>query len=225
MQRMVEKGRLSEEDMVSALQRITPTSELADLAPSDVVIEAVAEDLQVKRELFAELAPALKPDAVLSTTTSSLPIVECAMVTDRPDQVIGLHFFNPAPVMKLVEVVRTVVTEQPVVEDVEALAARLGKVDVTIGDKAGFIAATRLARRTVVTVASERVEFKVPVRAGQLVELVARVASVGRTSITTAVEMYVEDLLSGERRLATSGSFVFVAVDEAGRPTPVAPRG
>jgi uncharacterized protein (TIGR00369 family) len=91
-------------------------------------------------------------------------------------------------------------------------------------DKAGFIAATRLARCTVVTVASERVEFKVPVRAGQLVELVARVAKVGRTSITTSVEMYVEDLLSGERRLATSGSFIFVAIDELGRATPVGSR-
>lgn len=90
-------------------------------------------------------------------------------------------------------------------------------------DRAGFIAATRVARRTVVTVASERVEFKVPVRAGQLVELVARVTRVGTTSVTTAVDMYVEDLLSGERRLATTGSFVFVAIDSEGRPTPVRP--
>lgn len=90
-------------------------------------------------------------------------------------------------------------------------------------DRAGFIAATRVARRTVVTVASERVEFKVPVRAGQLVELVARVTRVGTTSVTTAVDMYVEDLLSGERRLATTGSFVFVAIDAEGRPTPVRP--
>lgn len=88
-------------------------------------------------------------------------------------------------------------------------------------DRAGFIAATRVARRTMVTVASERVEFKVPVRAGQLVELVARVTRVGTTSVTTSVEMYVEDLLSGDRRLATTGNFVFVAIDAEGRPTPV----
>ena len=88
-------------------------------------------------------------------------------------------------------------------------------------DRAGFIAATRVARRTVVTVASERVEFKVPVRAGQLVELVARVTRVGTTSVTTSVEMYVEELVSGERRLATTGIFVFVAIDAEGRPTPV----
>jgi uncharacterized protein (TIGR00369 family) len=90
-------------------------------------------------------------------------------------------------------------------------------------DQAGFIAATRYAHRTMVTVASERVEFKVPVRAGQLVELRARVVRPGRTSVTVSVDMYAEDPLSGERQLATSGTFTFVAIDESGRPTPIAP--
>jgi acyl-CoA hydrolase len=90
-------------------------------------------------------------------------------------------------------------------------------------DHAGWIAATRFARRTMVTVASDRVEFKVPVRAGELVELVARIARVGRTSVTVAVDMYAEDVAGGNRRLATSGSFVFVAIDEAGQPTPIEP--
>jgi acyl-CoA hydrolase len=88
-------------------------------------------------------------------------------------------------------------------------------------DKAGFLAATRLTRRSMVTVASDRVEFKVPVRAGQLVELVARIGRVGRTSVTVNVEMYAEDLLSPNRVLATQGSFVFVAIDEDGRPVPI----
>jgi len=88
-------------------------------------------------------------------------------------------------------------------------------------DHAGWVAATRCARRTMVTVASDRVEFKVPVRAGQLVELVARVTRVGRTSVTVAVDMYAEDVATGDRRLATSGNFVFVAIDDAGRPTPI----
>lgn len=88
-------------------------------------------------------------------------------------------------------------------------------------DHAGWVAATRCARKTMVTVASDRVEFKVPVRAGQLVELVARVTRVGRTSVTVGVDMYAEDVLTGERRLATSGSFVFVAIDDDGRPTPI----
>jgi 3-hydroxybutyryl-CoA dehydrogenase len=144
MQRMVDKGRLSEEDMVSTLQRIRPTADLADLAPSDLVIEAVAEDLAVKRELFAELASVLKPEAVLSTTTSSLPVIECAMVTDRPNRVIGLHFFNPAAIMKLVEIVTTVRTEDTVVEQCRAFVDRVGKVGVLCGDRAGFIVNTLL---------------------------------------------------------------------------------
>ncbi len=88
-------------------------------------------------------------------------------------------------------------------------------------DHAGWVAATRCARRTMVTVASDRVEFKVPVRAGQLVELVARVTKVGRTSVTVGVDMYAEDVASGDRLLATSGSFVFVAIDADGQPTPI----
>ena len=88
-------------------------------------------------------------------------------------------------------------------------------------DHAGWVAATRCARRTMVTVASDRVEFKVPVRAGQLVELVARVTNVGRTSVTVGVDMYAEEVATGDRQLATSGSFVFVAIDDEGRPTPI----
>jgi 3-hydroxybutyryl-CoA dehydrogenase len=144
MQRMVDKGRLSEEDVVAALQRIKPTAELDELADADLVIEAVAEDLKVKRELFAELAPVLKPDAVLSTTTSSLPVIECAMVTDRPDRVIGLHFFNPAAIMKLVEIVTTVRTDDHVTEQCRAFVDRIGKVGVLCGDRAGFIVNTLL---------------------------------------------------------------------------------
>ncbi|HEX7067532.1 MAG TPA: acyl-CoA thioesterase [Candidatus Limnocylindria bacterium] len=88
-------------------------------------------------------------------------------------------------------------------------------------DHAGWVAATRCARLNMVTVASDRVEFKVPVRAGQLVELVAKVSKVGRTSVTVGVDMYAEDVATGDRRLATSGSFVFVAIDHHGRPTPI----
>ncbi|MEX2504692.1 MAG: 3-hydroxybutyryl-CoA dehydrogenase [Egicoccus sp.] len=144
MQRMVDKGRLSEADMVAALQRIKPTSELADLAPSDLVIEAIAEDLAIKKEMFAELAPVLKPETVLSTTTSSLPVIDCAMATDRPDQVIGLHFFNPAAIMKLVEIVTTVRTEAGIVEQCRAFVDKIGKVGVLCGDRAGFIVNTLL---------------------------------------------------------------------------------
>ncbi len=139
MQKMVDKGRLSEEDMVAALARIRPTSDMADMADCDIVVEAVAEDLAVKKPLFAELAEVLKEDAVLTTTTSSLPVIECAMVTDRPDRVLGLHFFNPAAIMKLVEIVPTVRTDDGVVEQARAFVDRVGKVGVLCGDRAGFI--------------------------------------------------------------------------------------
>jgi acyl-CoA hydrolase len=90
-------------------------------------------------------------------------------------------------------------------------------------DHAGWVAATRYARGTMVTVASDRIEFKVPVYAGQLVELVARIVKVGRTSVTVGVDMFSEDVATGARRLATSGSFVFVAIDDDGRPVPIDP--
>ena len=113
---------------------------LEDLASAELVIEAVPERMELKAEVFSQLDKICPPDTILATNTSSLSVTELSVVTGRPSKVIGMHFFNPAPVMKLVEVVRTVVTEPEVVEDVEALAERLGKVDVTIGDKAGFIA-------------------------------------------------------------------------------------
>ncbi len=144
LQKMVDKDRISEEEMVSALQRIHPTIELDELADADVVIEAVAENLEVKRELFAALAPILRPGSVLTTTTSSLPVVECAMATDRPQQVLGLHFFNPAAKMKLVEIVSTVRTDPSVIEACRAFVDDIGKVGVLCGDRAGFIVNTLL---------------------------------------------------------------------------------
>jgi 3-hydroxybutyryl-CoA dehydrogenase len=139
MQRMVDKGRLSEEDMVAALAHIRPTHDMGDLADCDLVIEAVAEDIEIKKALFAELETLLKPEALLSSTTSSLPVVECAMATSRPDQVVGLHFFNPAAVMKLVEIVPTVRTDGTVIEQARAFVEKIGKVGVLCPDRAGFI--------------------------------------------------------------------------------------
>jgi 3-hydroxybutyryl-CoA dehydrogenase len=134
------RGKLSAEDAEQLLGRITVTTELADLADVDLVVEAVPERLELKAGLFAQLDKICRPDVVLCSNTSSLSITELAVRTGRPGKVVGMHFFNPAPVLKLVEVVRTVVTEHDVVEDVLAFAARLGKVPVTIGDRAGFIA-------------------------------------------------------------------------------------
>jgi len=138
--RAVARGKLSTEDQQALLDRISFGSSLDALAEADLVVEAVPEGLDLKRQIFGELDRICKPDAILATNTSSLSVTEIAVSTGRPGKVIGLHFFNPAPVMKLVEVVRSVVTEQEVVDDIEAFVQKLGKVDVTIGDRAGFIA-------------------------------------------------------------------------------------
>jgi 3-hydroxybutyryl-CoA dehydrogenase len=138
--RAVARGKLDPADRDAILGRIRFSTSLEDLSTAELVIEAVPERMELKTELFAELDKICPPDTILATNTSSLSVTELSVATGRPSKVIGMHFFNPAPVMKLVEIVRTVVTEPSVVEDVEALAARLGKVDVTIGDKAGFIA-------------------------------------------------------------------------------------
>jgi 3-hydroxybutyryl-CoA dehydrogenase len=138
--RAVSRGKLSEEDRDALVGRVTFAVGLPALHDVDLVIEAVPEHLELKQKIFAELDAVCKPEAVLATNTSSLSVTEISVATHRPNQVIGMHFFNPAPVMKLVEIVKTVVTAPDVVDDIEALCARLGKVDVTISDRAGFIA-------------------------------------------------------------------------------------
>ena len=137
--RMVAKGRMTEEDAAAVLGRLTGSTSREDLAEVDLVVEAIAEDLTIKQELFRDLDRICKPGAILATTTSSLPIIDCARVTSRPEDVIGMHFFNPAQIMKLVEVVHTVSTSPDVIATVQDLCGRLGKVAVTCGDRSGFI--------------------------------------------------------------------------------------
>ncbi|MDT4996828.1 MAG: 3-hydroxybutyryl-CoA dehydrogenase, partial [Pseudonocardiales bacterium] len=138
--RAVKRGKLDEAAQAELLARVTYATSLAELAECDLVVEAVPEQLDLKRAVFTELDALCKPDTILATNTSSLSVTEIAVATSRPGKVVGLHFFNPAPVMKLVEVIRSVVTEQDVVDDVEAFVQRLGKTDVTVADRAGFIA-------------------------------------------------------------------------------------
>ncbi len=135
----VERGKLTEPDRDAALGRIAGTTELDDLADVDLVVEAVVEDLAVKTELFTRLDAVCKPGAVLATTTSSLPVIDMAAVTSRPQDVVGLHFFNPAAVMRLVEVVRTVATADDVVATAVEVCKAIGKHPVECGDRAGFI--------------------------------------------------------------------------------------
>jgi 3-hydroxybutyryl-CoA dehydrogenase len=138
--RAVERGKATQEEVAEILGRISTSTDLGSLKDCELVIEAVPERLDLKKDLFAQLDALLPPDAVLATNTSALSVTDIATSTGRPSRVVGLHWFNPAPVMKLVEVVQTVVTDPSVVEAVEALVAQVGKDDVTAGDRAGFIA-------------------------------------------------------------------------------------
>jgi len=136
LEKAVARGKLAD---TSALERVRWTTDLEDLAGVDLVVEAVVEDLRVKRALFASFDEICKPGVLLATTTSSLPVIECAMATARPTDVLGLHFFNPAPVMGLVEVVRTIRTSPESLARAGALVARLGKYPVVCADRAGFV--------------------------------------------------------------------------------------
>ena len=135
----IERGKATEEDRAAVLARITATDHLGALADCDLVIESVVEDLTVKKALFAELEQIVKPSGILATNTSTLAVVEMAMVTQRPDKVVGIHFFNPAPMMKLVEVVRPITASDETVEAALAFAASCGKDGVEVKDRAGFI--------------------------------------------------------------------------------------
>ncbi|MER5418637.1 3-hydroxyacyl-CoA dehydrogenase family protein [Streptosporangium roseum] len=137
--RALAKGRLTEAERAEILGRVTFTTSLEDLADADLVIEAIPEVMDFKRALFTDLDRICKPSAVLATNTSSLSVTEIAATTARPGQVVGMHFFNPAPIMKLVEVIHTVTTEDGLAEEVAALARRLGKTPVSVGDRAGFV--------------------------------------------------------------------------------------
>jgi len=139
LSRAVEKGKLEESAKEATLARLSLVASREELADVDLVVEAIAEDLELKLELFRDLDRIAKRGAILSTTTSSLPITELAEATSRPEWVIGMHFFNPAAVMKLVEVVTTPLTSPEVDETVRALSAAVGKVAVSCGDRAGFI--------------------------------------------------------------------------------------
>jgi 3-hydroxybutyryl-CoA dehydrogenase len=137
--KQVERGKLSEEDKAGTLSRVTPTARLHDLAECDLVVESVVEDIAVKKELFRELSEVCGDHTILATNTSTLPVIELAVVTDRPDKVCGVHFFNPAPMMSLVEIVRPLTAADDTVAQVRAFAEACGKGPVEVKDRAGFI--------------------------------------------------------------------------------------
>jgi 3-hydroxybutyryl-CoA dehydrogenase len=139
LSRGVEKGRLNEEEREAVLQRLTTTTEVADLADCDLVIEAVVEELEPKRVLFGELEDVVRPDAVLATNTSALSVSAIAEATSRRERVVGMHFFNPAPVLPLVEIVRATGSSDEAVETAYAFAERIGKRPIRCADTPGFV--------------------------------------------------------------------------------------
>jgi 3-hydroxybutyryl-CoA dehydrogenase len=137
--RGVEKGRLTQDEKDTAIGRLTLTTELADLANCDLVIEAVLEELPLKREVFAELDRVTRPEAILATNTSALSVAEIAEATERPERVVGMHFFNPAPVLPLVEIVRAPESSDDAVRTAYHWAEAAGKQPVNCNDTPGFI--------------------------------------------------------------------------------------
>ena len=139
LSRGVEKGRLTQEEKDAAIGRLTLTTELADLNGCDLVIEAVLEELPLKREVFAVLERVTRPEAVLATNTSALSVGEIAEATKRPERVVGMHFFNPAPVLPLVEIVRAPKSSEEAVQAAYDWAESAGKQPVNCNDTPGFI--------------------------------------------------------------------------------------
>jgi 3-hydroxybutyryl-CoA dehydrogenase len=137
--KQVEREKLSEEDRQATLARVTATSDLADLAECDLVLESIVEDLDAKRHLFNDLDRLCASDTILATNTSTLPVIELAMETGRPERVCGIHFFNPAPVMALVEIVRPLTASDDTIAEAKAFAEACGKSPVEVKDQAGFI--------------------------------------------------------------------------------------
>jgi 3-hydroxybutyryl-CoA dehydrogenase len=139
LDKQVEKGRLEEAERDAVLGRVSATAELDALADCDLVIESVVEDLGVKQGLFRELDGIVREGAILATNTSTLPVIEMAVATNRPELVCGVHFFNPAPAMSLVELIRPLTASDETMAAVRAFAERCGKQPVEVQDRAGFI--------------------------------------------------------------------------------------
>lgn len=137
--RQVEKGRMKEEEKEATLNRLTVTLDLDCVKEADLVIEAAVEKMDIKKKIFANLDEIAPDHAILATNTSSLPITEIAAVTKRPEKVIGMHFMNPVPVMKLVEIIRGLATDDAVYEAIEDITKKIGKVPVEVNDFPGFV--------------------------------------------------------------------------------------
>jgi 3-hydroxybutyryl-CoA dehydrogenase len=139
LDKFVEKGSMKGDERDAVLGRLKTSTDVADLTGCDLVIEAIVENMPAKKELFAKLDALLAPHAIICSNTSSLCVIEMAAATKRPKQVAGLHFFNPVPLMKLVEVVKTIVTSQETIDVLYSFAKKLGKVPILAQDTPGFV--------------------------------------------------------------------------------------
>lgn len=139
LQRNVDKGRITPDEVDTILSRITPSTQLGDVATCDLAIEAATENMKIKLNIFQQLDEHAKEHVILASNTSSLPITEIAAVTKRPEKVIGMHFMNPVPVMKLVELIRGLATSDEVYQSVYDLAVKMGKTAVEVNDFPGFV--------------------------------------------------------------------------------------
>lgn len=139
LMRMVKKEKLTQSEADQALARIKKTTDMADMSPVDIVVEAASEDEEIKKSIFRQLDEVCQPGAILATNTSSISITRLAAVTSRPGQVIGMHFMNPVPMMQLVEIIRALQTEEEVFNSVKQLSLQLNKVPVDVKDAPGFV--------------------------------------------------------------------------------------
>lgn len=135
----IQKERITEEDKEEVLNRISTSTNLQEVGPVDIVIEAIVENMDIKTKVFAELDQIMPEQTILASNTSSLPITEIAAATNRPEKVIGMHFMNPVPVMKLVEIIRGLETNEETYQSVESLAKALHKTPVEVNDSPGFV--------------------------------------------------------------------------------------
>ncbi|MDZ5255050.1 3-hydroxybutyryl-CoA dehydrogenase [Clostridium sp. LIBA-8841] len=152
--KLVSKGKITEEDKEAVLSKITGTTDLGMAADCDLVIEAAVENMEIKKQIFAELDKICKEETILASNTSSLSITEVASATNRPDRVIGMHFFNPATIMKLVEVIRGMATSQETFDKVKAMSEAIGKTPVEVAEAPGFV-----VNRILIPMINEAVEI------------------------------------------------------------------
>jgi 3-hydroxybutyryl-CoA dehydrogenase len=139
VEKLAAKGKITEEEKDAILSRVSGTTDLNAAADCDLVVEAAVENMKIKREIFAELDSICKPETILASNTSSLSITEVAAATKRPDKVIGMHFFNPAPIMKLVEIIRGMATSNETFEAVKEVSVAIGKEPVEVAEAPGFV--------------------------------------------------------------------------------------